>query len=101
MANLNYERGRYYEYRRIRELEEEGYFVVRMRASIGPFDIIAFGPDDVRIEEVKSYKDYPGDYSEALRKLRSIPKCALLRKFLIKYGPRRKGRPTPRRIVEV
>src|SRR5688572_5319557 len=96
MPNLNYNRGRYYEYRRVRELEEEGYFVLRMYASKGPFDIIAFGPNDVRIEEIKSFKDRPGDYSEARARLRSIPKSAGLGRFLIEYGPRRPGKPTPR-----
>lgn len=41
MPNSNYNRGRAYEYRAKKELEAQGYSVIRAAGSHGPFDLIA------------------------------------------------------------
>ncbi len=38
----------------IASLEEQGYIVARSSASLGPADFIAFGPNHVRVVQVKS-----------------------------------------------
>lgn len=42
MPNRNYNRGRYYEYKKMKELREQGWeYIIRAAGSHGIFDIIA------------------------------------------------------------
>lgn len=68
----NYKRGYAAERRAVEELVREGYFAVRSAGSKGPFDIIAFGADDVRLIQVKRGSVAGGTLEEARRRLREI-----------------------------
>jgi hypothetical protein len=46
-------KGTYYEHRAIESLEKAGYRCTRAGGSLGEFDIIAFGPTNIRAIQVK------------------------------------------------
>jgi Holliday junction resolvase len=46
------------EHRAMRILEAAGYVVTRASASLGLFDVIAIGPQDVRLVQVKAGGEY-------------------------------------------
>lgn len=48
MPNSNYNRGRAYEYKAKKELEVEGYSVIRAAGSHGPWDLVAIPRDASR-----------------------------------------------------
>ncbi len=53
----NYQRGVAYEYKAKKQLEEDGYTVIRAAGSHGPFDLIAFrGAEPVRCIQIKRTK---------------------------------------------
>ena len=59
MSNRNYSRGRAYEYKAKKELEAEGYQVIRAAGSHGPWDLIAVPRDvskPVRCVQIKVTK---------------------------------------------
>lgn len=47
-------KGRRREHQSIRLLEAAGYTVVRSAASKGPFDLVALGPQDIQLVQVKA-----------------------------------------------
>ena len=49
----NYERGRAAEYRATAALRKLGYLVTRSASSKGAFDLVAVGPNDIRLVQVK------------------------------------------------
>ena len=75
MTNRNYQRGRFYEYRVMKTLREEGYHqITRASSSKGPADVIAYGPGEIRLIQVKSEqekKSHAGDRAK-LRDLMSL-----------------------------
>ena len=54
MPNKRYIRGRSFEYRAAAILRKQGYIVTRAASSKGVFDLIAVGPDDIKLLQVKS-----------------------------------------------
>lgn len=54
MPSKNYLAGRRKEYQTMRLLEAQGYLAFRMAGSHGAFDVIAFGPRDVKAIQVKA-----------------------------------------------
>lgn len=61
MPNKNYLRGRAYEYKAKKYLEEQGYTVVRTAGSHGPWDLIAIrGEEKVRCIQIKRTKSPSG-----------------------------------------
>ncbi len=53
MAHKNYARGRAKEYRVMRALEKLGYRCLRSAGSHGAWDVVAIGPRDTRLIQVK------------------------------------------------
>lgn len=63
------------EYRSIRLFEGEGYRCFRAAASLGAFDVIAIGPIDVILCQVKT-RDWPGlAEMEAIKSFRAPVNC--------------------------
>lgn len=52
----NYRKGRYYETKTRKKLEEDGYSVVRSAGSKGPADIVAINNSEIRLIQVKAGK---------------------------------------------
>lgn len=62
------------EHRAIRILEAAGYVCTRASASLGLFDVVAIGPADVRLVQVKSGTKYLSAVErEAIAALRVAP----------------------------
>ncbi len=71
----NYSKGRVYEWKAQKELEAEGYVVVRSSASHSPIDLIAVGCGSIKIIQVKSTKGdkvYMNTYKEDISSLREM-----------------------------
>lgn len=61
MPNKNYLRGRAYEYKAMRQLEEEGYTALRTAGSHGFADVLGFKEGvKVRCIQIKRTKSLPG-----------------------------------------
>jgi hypothetical protein len=59
-------------------LEEQGYFVTKSGASLGVWDLVAIGPVDMVVVQVKS-NAWPGiPEMEALRRFQCPPNCKKL-----------------------
>jgi Holliday junction resolvase len=54
MPTTRYERGRNLEYRLKKQLEDEGYTVIRSAGSHSPVDLVAFNQEEVLFIQVKS-----------------------------------------------
>lgn len=60
-VTTNYQRGRAYEYKAKKALEELGYTVIRSAGSHGPWDVIACKEGEkVRCIQIKRTKSLPG-----------------------------------------
>lgn len=73
------------EYKSIRLLEKEGYKCIRAAASLGVFDIAAFGLFDVILVQVKS-NDWPG--SEEMERIRQFPTPPGVRRIIHRWRDR-------------
>lgn len=73
MARGNYLRGYRAELAARKELERQGYVVVRAAGSKGPVDLVAVGADTVRLVQVKRAREGKRGLAEALRELGKIP----------------------------
>ena len=78
MANSNYARGRAYEYRAAATLRDEGYLVTRSSSSKGAFDLIAVGPTDIRLIQVKSGRSKINKKELDHLKSLTVPDCATI-----------------------
>lgn len=56
MPNRNYEKGRRYEYKIKKELEKQGYTVLRTSGSHGFADLVAVKPKEIRFIQCKAQK---------------------------------------------
>lgn len=66
------------EHRTMRLLEAAGYACTRAAASLGTFDVVAVGPNDVLLVQVKT-RDWPGTIEmEDLRNFRCPGNCRRL-----------------------
>ena len=73
MSNLNYIKGRNFEYRIMDYLREKGYFCMRSSGSRGPFDIIAIPPSQGSTLLIQAkYNGYLPKYE--LQQLKEIQK---------------------------
>jgi hypothetical protein len=70
------------EHRRIALLEAAGYRCSRSAASLGEWDIIAIGPVDVVLVQVKT-RDFPG--SAEMERLKQFPAPANCRKLVHRW----------------
>ncbi len=61
------------EHKTMRRLEAEGYRCTRAAASLGEWDIIAIGPNDVRLIQVKSNR-WPGSEERKRMKQFAVPR---------------------------
>jgi Holliday junction resolvase len=77
-------KGTYYEHRAIKHLEKTGYCCSRAGGSLGVFDIIAFGPTDVRAIQVKG-GTRPYLCPAERKALQQIPVSSQVSKELWKY----------------
>jgi len=66
----NYQRGRAIEYQAIHMLKEQGYAAQRTAGSHGPFDIIAWNADSIRLIQIKGTRG-PTAITTALTKARN------------------------------
>jgi Holliday junction resolvase len=74
------------EHKSIRLLESAGYRCTRAAASLGTFDIVAVGPADVVLVQVKT-RDWPGSAElEAIREFKAPANC---RKLVHRWRDRR------------
>lgn len=69
----NYCRGYRAELRAKEELERQGYLVVRAAGSRGPVDLVAVGPDGVRLIQVRRTKNGTSGLTKALKELEKVP----------------------------
>jgi len=73
---MNYRRGYLVERKAIKVLEQAGYVVARTAGSHSPFDVVAVGPNGVRLIQVKRVKE--GSFSTVLElakeKISQIPR---------------------------
>ena len=76
------------EHRSIELLESLGYRCVRAAASKGVFDIVAIGPSDIALVQVKS-TSWPG--SSEMETLRMFQVPAGVRKLVHRWRPRQKA----------
>lgn len=84
----NYERGRAYEYRAKRELEAQGYTVIRSSGSHGPHDLIAFrGNEKVRCIQIKRTKS-PAGVKQLLGKFQPLPADTYNQEMWVWFGGR-------------
>ena len=77
MVNTNYAPGRQAEYWARNELRDIGYLVLRMAGSKGPVDLVAIGPQNVMLVQVKRIQsgEVPS-FDRELAELREIAKPA-------------------------
>lgn len=83
-GGTNYRRGMYTERIAKKELEKEGYLVVRSGRSLGMFDLIAIGRDDVLLIQVKRSKEKRGlsRYEEEIKKIKEFRAPLVCKKML-------------------
>ena len=82
LSMANYRRGYRAELAARRELEAQGFAVIRAAASKGPFDLVAFDVRTVRFIQVKRIKDGNGGLARAARELEAVPVPACAAKEL-------------------
>jgi Holliday junction resolvase len=72
----NYRRGYLAELKAMRRLEAAGYVVARTAGSHSPFDVVAVGPQGVRLIQVKRVKDgtLSSTLEAACEEIRQVPK---------------------------
>ncbi|MGB9866584.1 MAG: hypothetical protein ACPLPR_01555 [Bacillota bacterium] len=72
---MNYRRGYLAELKAMEALRAEGYVVARTAGSHSPFDIVAVGPQGVRLIQVKraKRKALPSLLKAATEELRAVP----------------------------
>jgi Holliday junction resolvase-like predicted endonuclease len=75
------------EYKSIALLEAAGYRCTRAAASLGVFDLVAIGQDDVVLVQVKSNRGPSGKEMEAIK---AFPCPANARKFIHVWKDRQK-----------
>jgi len=63
------------EYKSIALLESQGYKCTRAAASLGVFDIIAIGPDDIQLVQCKSNRWAGAEEMDAIRQFPAPPNC--------------------------
>ncbi|WP_051275716.1 hypothetical protein [Desulfovirgula thermocuniculi] len=73
MPGRNYRRGYRAELKAREELERQGYLVVRAAGSKGPVDLVAVGPDGVRLIQVRRTRRGSNGLASALRELERVP----------------------------
>jgi len=75
-SEVNYRRGYLAERKAAKVLEQAGYVVARTAGSHSPFDVVAVGPNGVRLIQVKRVKE--GSFSAVLEtareEIRQVPK---------------------------
>lgn len=103
MSNRNYATGRDYEYKERDYWREKGWYAQRSHGSKGPWDVYAVSPDGKTVYwiQVKTYRNTRPDYHDDVVRLKELPAGPASKRLLVIYGPRRKGRKTPRRAYEV
>ena len=75
------------EHRAIRLLREAGYSCTRSGASLGAWDIVAIGPNDVRLVQCKSNR-WPS--KEEIHKMELFPAPAGCIKLVFRFDDRKK-----------
>jgi len=80
-----YTQGRNIEYQIVRYFKKLGYEAWRTAGSHGPFDVIAVGPHDVTLAQVKSYRDKHGSYAKDIEKLHNLKCPSYIKKVMIIY----------------
>lgn len=78
-------KGRRREYQSRRYLEAQGYTVIRSAASLGRFDLVAVGPADVLLVQVKANR-WPS--ARELAELRALPTPANCRRLVHRWRDR-------------
>ncbi len=63
----NYEKGRRREYQVMRALEAAGFYCIRAAGSHGLFDVVAIGPNELRLIQVKANQMASPAEQECLR----------------------------------
>ncbi len=63
----NYEKGRRREYQVIRTMEAAGFYCIRAAGSHGLFDVVAIGPNELRLIQVKANQMASQAEQESLR----------------------------------
>jgi Holliday junction resolvase len=81
-------KGRRVEWKTRDALEAQGYAVVRAAGSHGVFDLVAIGPKDVRLLQVKANR-WPG--SDEMEKLRSFRCPAIVSREVWRWDDRMPG----------
>lgn len=64
------------EHRCMRILEAAGYSCCRAAASLGLFDVIAIGPKDVKLVQVKCNRNAPPHEREAIELFKAASQCS-------------------------
>lgn len=74
MVKLKYKKGARKEYKIKKQLEGEGWFVVRSAGSKGAADLVAFNKEthEIKLIQVKTYKLSPKQRKEALDPLEAL-----------------------------
>ena len=80
-------KGTHNEHRSIALLESAGYRCSRSAASLGEWDIIAIGPSDVMLVQVKT-RDWPGNAE--MERLKLFPAPANCRKLVHRWRARQR-----------
>ena len=82
MPSRSYVRGRRAEYEAMEHLVMQGFQVARMAGSHGPFDLVAIGPQTVKLVQVKSGELDAFELRRARERLAPIPAPACVVKEL-------------------
>ncbi len=93
-GNSPYKKGRSLEWRAKRQLQTEGYVVIRSAGSKGPVDLVAFNRSSVRLIQVVKGR-IPSSKLQALKRL-PVPKGCRLEVWVARQG---KGFVWDKRIV--
>ncbi len=88
MPNRNYIRGRQREYRVMNMLEDLGYICVRAAGSKGMFDVVAIGPKDIRLVQVKLNRNASPKEKAILKDFDAHPGNVVKEIWLFKDGCR-------------
>lgn len=89
MGSTRYERGREAEYKVQRLYEGRGWDARRTAGSHGTYDVIAIGPKEVHLIQVKSEQATSYGYDAEAKKLLDLPTPHQVRKFFFVW---RKGK---------
>ena len=88
MPNANYLKGRNFEYKVKKSLEDDGYFVVRTAGSHSPIDLLAFKRDDIRMLQLKCKAKPTAAEIKVMRKVMNQINSSVI-KFYMVYTPKR------------